>query len=175
METKPAKLIKVQDGEAKKMFTRCPHKNCGHLFETVNEVNHHMLFNHVTEPAVGLPKFLNTFSIQQTEPFTTPFVGNKRNDSLPIFSNRNHFYRLWPCGRIETVQSVFKVSWARWQIQRPKESRRDCLALIFRHFGRRRCADADQRGGESIQSLIYNNPYVYRASKRLTKADNKPD
>ncbi|KAI6182803.1 hypothetical protein M3Y97_00420400 [Aphelenchoides bicaudatus] len=52
IDTKPAKLIKVQDGEAQKMFTRCPHKQCGHLFETVNEVNHHLLFSHVEKPAI---------------------------------------------------------------------------------------------------------------------------
>lgn len=53
-ENKAAKLIKVQDGEAQKMFSRCPHKQCGHIFETVNEVNNHLLFRHVDEAAVSL-------------------------------------------------------------------------------------------------------------------------
>jgi hypothetical protein len=45
-------LIKLQDGEAQKLFTRCPHAQCGHVFETVNEVNQHMIFRHVSEPAI---------------------------------------------------------------------------------------------------------------------------
>lgn len=52
-ENKSSKLIKVPDGEAQKMFSRCPHTQCGHVFETVNEVNNHIIFRHVTEPAVS--------------------------------------------------------------------------------------------------------------------------
>ncbi|KAI6241338.1 hypothetical protein M3Y99_00360200 [Aphelenchoides fujianensis] len=49
---KDATSARATENEPPRPLTRCPHKQCGHIFQSVSEVNHHLIFRHVTEKAV---------------------------------------------------------------------------------------------------------------------------